>query len=185
MEHITIIFSNAGDTDSESLRTLWQGLNVPSTIVEIKREDSQYEQKVNEAIAAESDTLILCGHGSPSGLLHPSFCGYLIHRNNFSLIHARRLICIWCYASIFGQAYSLNGFYSTMFISNINEAHDNGCYETSSESIIRSNKTCYQRIKNLIEEDIIPMKEWPELLIEQSNPNDEIDVFNYNGLTIV
>ena len=92
---MTIIFSNFEDVDTLILTKLWEKFNNP-IVVEVCRDTENYEDVVNQAIINETETLIFCGHGTKYGLLHPNlFSGeYLLHENNVSLIHAKRVIGI-------------------------------------------------------------------------------------------
>lgn len=187
MEHITIIYSNAGDTDCQRLTGLWK--NIPKekiTLVAINRGDTDWEETVNNAISAETDTLVMCGHGTSYGLLYPDLVKgeYIIHENNYHLIHAKRVICIWCYASSFGDKFHMPGFYTSMYISNINEAYDNGCYHSTEEDIVRSDTIFISKVRYLIVNDI-PLSEWVMRLSATADFDDEIDQFNYSGLILI
>ncbi len=121
---MTIIYSNFGDRDTGLLQAMWQGLHADRLIV-ICHDDENYEDAVEEALIAEDDTLIICGHGTSYGLLHPNLESgqYIIHENNVHLIHAQNVIGVWCWASAFAQTHHLHGFFTGMFISNLEEAH--------------------------------------------------------------
>ena len=74
MNSCTVIFSNMGDTDTLVLKHIWEGLpNVK--VIEVNNHNGPWAKKVDSAILAEKDTLILCGHGYPSGLLSPQMHG--------------------------------------------------------------------------------------------------------------
>lgn len=187
MNHITIIYSNVGDVDCLTLQRLWN--NIPEdqiTLITINPGDIDWEDTVDNAIASETDTLLLCGHGTSKGLLYPDLSSgqYIIHENNYSLIHARRLICIWCYASSFGETYNLTGFYTSMFISNLHEALDNCCFNSSAEDITSSFEVFCDRVNQLIINDI-PMSEWVMRLGAVADVDNEIEQFNYFGLTLI
>ena len=67
----TVIFSNMGDTDTAVLRYIWKGIpNVK--VVEITKKTANAVELVTSAIEKEHDTLIMCGHGTPQGLLNPA-----------------------------------------------------------------------------------------------------------------
>lgn len=123
---MTVIFSNRQDDDSILLQRIWQGIDNVN-VIEITPSSVDWEDDVDNALIVEDDTLILVGHGSPNGLYYPMYetGEYIIHQNNVGLIHARRVICIWCYASSFCADNHLNCFCSSMFISNPYEALDN------------------------------------------------------------
>lgn len=184
---MTVIYANHGDTDTSLLPLIWEGFN-DANVVELQanliyRVDRDYETRVNEAIAAEDDTLIICGHGTEYGLLHPDIWRgeYLIHENNYQLIHARNVICVWCHASEFAERVGMNGFFTSMFISNINEAQVYNFYDTSSRAIIDSNIRFYRNINSLLTQHT-PLNEWVEHLTANSVPEDSVEAYNNNGL---
>ena len=183
MNSCTVIFSNMGDTDTLVLKHIWEGLpNVK--VVEVNRNNGPWGKKVDSAIRAEKDTLILCGHGYPSGLLSPQLYGeqFLVSERNIRFIKAKRVIGIWCYASSFARDMNLHGFFSSMFISNPFEASINGCTQANSETITREEILFGQRLNKLIASDT-PMQEWKDKLIEQADMSIDIVKFNYKGLT--
>ena len=132
----TVIFSNMGDTDTAVLRYIWMGMPKVK-VVEITRDTVNSKQLVNEAIEQEHDTLIMCGHGTPGGLLNPGFKGgaYLIDQSNYRKIKCNRIIAVWCHAKDFAETYGVKGFWSSMFISNSGEASMNGIKSVSGKSI--------------------------------------------------
>ena len=66
MNSATVIFSNMGDTDTLVLKHIWEGLpNVK--VFEVNSHNGPWTKKVDTAILAEKDTLILCGHGYRAG----------------------------------------------------------------------------------------------------------------------
>lgn len=183
MNSITVIFSNMGDTDTLVLRNIWEDLpNV--RVVEVNSHNGPARKKVDEAILAEKGTLIMCGHGFPSGLMSPQARGdsLLVSERNARYIKAERVIGIWCHASAFAQSVGLKGFFSSMFISNRNEAVMNNCYRSDAAIITREEILFAQRLNKLIASDV-PMSEWKQKLIEQADMNIDVTRFNYKGLT--
>jgi hypothetical protein len=183
MNSVTVIFSNMEDSESLVFKDIWNGLpNVK--VVEVNRHNGSARKKVDTAILAEKDTLILCGHGFPSGLISPQprGDGLLVSERNVRFIKAKRVIGIWCHASAFAQNEGLHGFFSSMFISNKKQAIMNNCTKSDS-AVIASEKALFcQRVRNLIASDI-PMQEWKQVLIEQADMTIDVTRFNYNRLT--
>ncbi len=183
MNTTTVIFSNMGDTDTLVLKNIWEGIpNV--NVVEINDHNGSFKRKVDTAMLAEKDTLILCGHGFPSGLMSPQFYGdrLVVSERNSRFIKAKRVIGIWCHASAFARSEGLHGFFSSMFISNKNEALMHNCTKSDGTIITREEVLFAKRLNELIKSDI-PMSEWKCRLIEQANMNIDVTRFNYNGLT--
>lgn len=178
----TVIFSNAGDTDTAVLRFIWKGIpNVK--LVEITKDTVNAKEKVEQAIEAEHDTLICCGHGSQMGLFDPSGTGYtfLVNRQNYKKIKVNRFIGIWCHASEYGESVHLKGFYSSMFISNKKEAGMNSCYQASAKAITDQEVLFCLRLNELIS-NYIPMKKWVSMLNEAGDKTIDVVKFNYDGL---
>lgn len=188
----TVIFSNAGDTDTAVLRYIWNGIpNVK--VLEINKDTLNAQALVDQAIEEEHDTLICCGHGSDKGLFNPAGTGYsfAINRQNYKKIKVNRFIGVWCHASEFGEAVHLKGFYSSMFISNKTEASTNQCYNATA-SQITTYEIMFCTALNLLIRNYVPMKKWVNILNNGGSAGDmpiqpadkTIDVvkFNYDGL---
>lgn len=182
---MTTIFSNNEDIDSEILRGLFAnilGNNIIEITYSMKLDGIDWRDIVEEAISNEDDTLILCGHGSPQGLYFPGFEDYVIHNLHSEIIHARRVICSWCYASSFVTSYNIHNCIATgMFISNVNEAYDNGCYNSTQEEINSTDRIIDSEINSLIQSDI-PITEWVMRIGCHMNVENEIDMFNRQGI---
>ena len=122
---MTIIFSNNMDPDCQVIKQAWQGLK-DINLVEITPDTDDYEDMVNNAIIAEDDTIMFVGHGTSKGLLFPNLyrMEYLLHEFNANLVHAKNIICCWCFASDFVINMNWhNTFATSMFISNTREAY--------------------------------------------------------------
>ena len=177
---MTVIYSNCGDTDTALLTRIWEG--IPDvTVIEITRDSVDYEDVVDEAIANEEDTILFCGHGSSHGLLHPNFSEYILHELNCHLIHARRVIGVWCYASDFARTQHLRGFFTSMYISNLNEAYTHGYTTALATEIEYSLRLFTERLNTLIINEE-PMDSWYAAINNQLDTRNEVEVFNYHGL---
>ncbi len=65
---IKVIYSDLGDVDCASIPLLWKG--IPDVDVLRLADDTNYtKEDVHNAIKEADDTLIMCGHGTPRGLL--------------------------------------------------------------------------------------------------------------------
>lgn len=180
---MTIIFANHGDVDCATIARMWNGVE-GINLVEITPNEDEFasEIRVDNAIAAEEDTLLLIGHGTTDGLLHPNFRGsYLIHENNIDLIRARRVICCWCYASTFCEAHDFHAFATSMFISNVGETYDNCIYGVEQESIDATNIRIYSEIMQLMQSET-PLNEWVMIMGARMDAENPVDCFNRQGL---
>lgn len=180
---MTVIYSNFGDIDTRVLPGIWK--NIPNVnVVEITRKDEDFEERVNTAVSQETETILMCGHGTTQGLLHPDLQSgqYIIHEENCSLIHAKNVIGFWCYASDFAKVHKLDGFYTSMYISNLYEAYQNGFPTAKENEIDVSIKLFVERLNGLLRASI-PMDEWIQRLQVHMDPESEIESFNYLGLS--
>ena len=90
------------------------------------------------------DRIMMMGHGSPAGLLAVgqfSGAGLFIvdHRLMPVLEKKKNSIFIWCNADHFVEYYELDGFYSGMFVSEVQEATIMGLTDISQVLIDQSN----------------------------------------------
>ena len=179
---MTIIFSNHLDEDCKTIKKMWANWDSPFKLIEVRPKDEYADLRVTNALIEEDDTLILIGHGTSHGLLHPNFNSgeYLIHEENINLIHAKRVICIWCYASTFCDNHNLKAFATSMFISNVDEAWDNGIRGVTQDEINIIDERIDADIARLILSDI-PMKDWIMHLGAKMDIENPIDMFNRQG----
>lgn len=181
----TVIFSNMGDTDTAVLRYIWKGIpNVK--VVEITKKTANAVELVTSAIEKEHDTLIMCGHGTPQGLLNPAGMfsgkdGYLINAKNKDKIRCNRVIGVWCHAKDFAERQGLRGFWSSMFISNRGEAMYNGINTVSSKSITEQEILFCVRLNELIT-NFVSMKNWIPSMRNDADYTNPVVKFNYDGL---
>lgn len=182
---MTIIFSNAGDQDCQTLRQLWNGFD-DARVIEVTRTNISPNtfEEIDQAIALEHDTLILCGHGSPEGLLCPNFSGYLFHKHNKDLVKARNVLCIWCYAKSFCLKYGFPCLTSSMYISNSMEARMNGIFDIPQDYINQTNEDTFAEMNQLLHSQT-PMKQWVDLLNSTLDHSNPIDTFNRHGMTYI
>ena len=117
------------------------------------------------------------------GLFHPDFSkGYLVHQNNVNLIHAKKVICIWCHASDFCKAHNLKCLCSSMFITNVGEAYYLGMRSTQ-EHINTTVKAFYKELNECVR-DKRTLAETYEYLAEHIDTENEIDNYNRNGVML-
>lgn len=177
---MTVIYSNYLDDDCRILQSIWSGFDNVK-IIEITPSSVDWEDNVDKAISEETDILIMCGHGTPYGLLFPDMYKgeYIIHDNNVHLIKANKVICSWCYASNFciNHPELKNCFATSMFISNVNEAYDNGIYDYTQDQINRNANRFDTEINYLLKNNI-PLDEWVMRLGAHMDIENAIDVFN-------
>lgn len=174
---MTVIYSNFGDNDTRVLERMWKDMD--AYVVDVTVND---KESIGEAIRSEKDLLLLCGHGTMNGLLHP-YGGYAVDdkmlRNNLN--PNTRLIGIWCNASDFARFYGYCGFFSDMFISNSCEAEWNGIEGYTDNQIWSYERVFCDKVNVLLTEGI-PLKEWKDILMASYDLDNRIEDFNYKGL---
>ena len=95
----------------------------------------------------------------------------------------RPVIGIFCYASDFADKYGLHGFFTSMFISNIQEAITEQRDQDVTEEIISYQESLFcDRIHELLIRNT-PMSEWPKILQSQADLSLPFVRFNYEALT--
>ena len=77
--------------------------------------------EARRAMMDEQDTIVLIGHGNEYGLFNHKFNGFIIDSNSVQFLRGKNVIGIWCHASAFADRYELSGFFTSMFISNVDE----------------------------------------------------------------
>jgi hypothetical protein len=117
------------------------------------------------------DRIIMLGHGTADGLL--GFGRYVIDKSFARLLRSRECVCIWCNADVFVNNYGLNGFYTGMIISELEEAMYCGV-EADLKDIEESNKLFASSIKNSFDSEIVKS-------VYKSNTNE---VIMYNNQRI-
>ncbi|WP_372947811.1 hypothetical protein [Mariniphaga sp.] len=95
-------------------------------------------------VIKEHDRVIMLGHGSPGGLLtmqqFGTTNGFIIDYSMVDVLKEKKdNVFIWCNADQFVYDYDLEGFYSGMFISEIDEAIYYDFYDIEPSEIDESN----------------------------------------------
>lgn len=119
--------------------------------------------------------IIALGHGCEAGL----FGGYdmLVNDSHVPLLMDKELIFIWCNADQFMLNHQLHGFYSGMFISEVEEAVMCGV-STEQRAVTRSNKLFATVLGRYINGDNVLENVKAEYFVE----NDPVVTFNRNRL---
>ena len=163
--------------DTKMFKCLYTGIDA-KVLVNPTKEDAI------KAIYEENDCVMLIGHGTEYGLLDVDLNGYLIGPGSAPLLKNRTVIGIWCYAGNFAQKYDLKGFFTSNFISNIDELIDCGFsrFNEDEDTISVENFLFSCRINEYLREKV-PLCEWVDKL--QDSVKDEKQPFvkyNYEAL---
>ena len=160
--------------DTVQLSRVYEGLDCT-----VFHTPSRYERKaILRAIRDDDGPIILLGHGTPRGLLDTTFYDYIIGSCDVDILRQKTIIGIWCYASEFADRYGLHGFFTSMFISNKEEAVEHGQDRLATEENIAEQMEIFCRTINCFIRAGIPMDEWVEDL--QGMCNRELDFVRYN-----
>ena len=190
----TIVFSNTGDVDTRVLAALWDGIP-DARVLDVRPGTPDARSRVDSAIAAEEDTLILCGHGSPQGLFDPSVMArgadlaaiarnppFLVDATNAPSVRTRRVVGVWCYAAAFAESAGLRGFFTGMFVSNPQEASFVGCPGRDSAATITEQEILFCRRVNELLRTGVPMADWIPRLNAKADRSIGVVRYNYDRL---
>lgn len=121
----------------------------------------------------EHDRIIMLGHGTKDGLFgHKKF---MIDSNDVATLREKEIVAIWCNADEFVKKYGLKGFYSGMFISEIEEAYYEGVYGLTTDEIEKSNNDFAKILGKHLESKNILEK------VKQEYKNDDSSVVIFNS----
>ena len=142
--------------------------------------------EIDKVLSTNKDPLVmLLGHGSPNGLFGVDET-FAIDSESINLLKDRTIIGLWCYASEFADKYKLHGFFTSMFISNIQEAMNlsffEGTYEELETKITEQLDIFCYRIRSLMIRKE-PMNTWVEYLQSVCDKNIPFVRFNYEALS--
>ncbi len=120
MNQIKTLIIHPADSTTDFLCPIYAG--IPNkTVITGGLTIEEVKAKISQA-----DSLICCGHGSPWGLFSSGqFMAkeYIIDDSHADLLKLKtRTIYIWCFADMFVQHHKINGFYTGMFVSSMEEA---------------------------------------------------------------
>jgi len=182
---VTVIWCDWGDDDTSILSTMWKDLppEIDLTVVHVNHWNNLRRKMVEFAIEKEKDTLLFCGHGTPYGLLVPkSFQSFVLHEENVFRIKANNVIGISCHCSEFAALTGLHGFFSSMFISNVDEAEYYSINATV-EQVTRSNLDFYRLIGRMLSGEIDSHE--CISMMEKLGKDNPVSRFNAEGMKIL
>lgn len=161
--------------DTEEFRPMFEGLEV-NLLVNPSR--GQIRQMLRSNFERP---LLIFGHGTERGLLTKDLNGYLIDSNMVDMLQKRTsIIGCWCYAGNFADRYGLHGFFTSMFISNINEATELG-FTTDAETITRENLFFSNQVRRLLVNGT-PLSQWVDILQRECHSDIPFVAYNYEAM---
>lgn len=168
------------DNTTLFLKAIYNGLSDIDLITDNKTPNSI----IKEAIKSH-ERIILLGHGTEYGLFsgqNPnthSFDRIMVDCKHVQLLRNKEIIAIWCNANIFGEKYGLNGLFSGMVISELEESIDCGVQTTQSELDLENIKFA-ENLRHCL--DNYELSAIPSEFIKLNSANTQLTDFNYNSL---
>ena len=131
-----------------------------------------------KAIVDERDIVVLIGHGTEHGLLNKNLNGYFIDSSWVQILRNKTVIGIWCYAGNFADRYCLKGFFTSNFISNVDELLECGFnnFENSDITIKLENIWFSNRLNYYLRANV-PIQDW---IIDLQNNASIMPFVQYN-----
>jgi hypothetical protein len=173
-----VIHINNGSSDAAILSRIYEGLE--NITVYYNRSKSNIKRLLR---ITGNEPVMLLGHGNPNGLFNVSQNGFAVGSEHLEWLRNRPVIGIFCYASEFADKYNLHGFFTSMFISNMQEAIMEQRDKNATDEIIADQTRLFcDRIRELIINNT-PMSQWPEILQGQADLSIPFVRFNYEAMT--
>ena len=139
-------------------------------------------ETIEIALKNEQERIIIIGHGTEYGLLDKNLKDYLIDEQNVSLLKNKNVIGIWCNASTFASIHNIEGFFTSMFLSNFKELAENCIKIVPDITIYLENTKFAKRIQQLIKENV-PTTKWSKILQNMLDIDEHQFVkYNYEAL---
>ena len=140
------------DSSTDFLKDVYRGLSHTTVITGGCTQEYLHNQIVNH------DRIMMLGHGTPNGLLNMRNFDlkgdHIIDETTVPFLKAKYNICIWCYADEFVTKHELTGFYTGMFISEVEEANLHGI-DASQDEIDYSNNLFAKTVNKYIDDEEI------------------------------
>lgn len=136
--------------------------------------------RVRKLLKESQNDLVLYGHGWDSGLFNTDWNGELVGANEVDMLRKRNVVGLWCYAGNFADKYKLHGFFTSMFISNIDEA--NQLLVPSTPEIILEESIKFNKLVNKLLRSHTPYSKWVDFIQSNITPNCPVARYNYEAL---
>ena len=166
------------DSSTDFLKPIYAGIKRKTVIVKDTSRD-----KLLSAIKSH-DTIIMLGHGSPSGLFNVSGIGKGVMAIGGSLVEelrGKQLIAIWCNADKFIERHGLKALYSGMFISEVSEAFYCGV-QGDQAMVNESNSTFAALLGNMLSDTSMDLEKTFDMVLESYEELGEVNaVAKYNS----
>ena len=166
------------DRSTDFLKPIYAGIKRKTVIVKDTSRD-----KLLLAIRSH-DTIIMLGHGSPSGLFNVSGIGkgvMVVGESMVKELRGKQLIAIWCHANMFIERHGLKALYSGMFISEVSEAFYCGV-QGDQAMVDESNSTFAALLGNMLSDTSMDLEKTFDMVLESYEELGEVNtVAKYNS----
>ena len=150
--------------DTKEFSTIYRGLEYDTTILINPSKDL-----LRFALNTEKKRILIIGHGTENGLLNSTLDDLLIDSSMVRFLRGKEIIGIWCFASNFASKHNLNGFFTSMFISNCEELIDCGFnLFDDCDTIISNENQLFSCRLNLLIRSKTPISEWADSLRKEA-----------------
>lgn len=139
------------------------------------------KSRVRKLLKESCNDLVLYGHGWETGLFNVDWNGELVGANEVDMLRKRNVVGLWCYAGNFADKYNLHGFFTSMFISNIDEANELGIQSTP--EIILEESIKFNKLINTLLKSHTHYSKWIEFIQSNITPNCPVANYNYEALS--
>ncbi len=171
------------DQTTSMLKGLYEGAVCTLVSRPLSRRDMRRLLREREP----QERVLLLGHGSADGLFYREdssssrFDSFIIsHAHAYPLRkHGANLVGIWCHAADFARRERLQGLFSGMIISEMEEAQQYHVH-TTQEELDRENEKLAARLRYLFDSKV-PLSDIPELLPGLDDVKSELTTFNYRN----
>lgn len=136
--------------------------------------------EVRHLLRESRNDLVLFGHGDDRGLYNTMMNGYIVGSGDVDMLRQRNVIGLWCFAGNFGDRYGLHGFFTSMFISNVDEAHWYD-YDPTEQQVTDENYIFARRINTFLHNNT-PYSQWVDILQSECHSDIPFVRFNYEAM---
>lgn len=176
-----VLVIHPDDRTTDMLKAVYEGKGY-DVISDIYISDEELVEAIRE-----HDTIIMLGHGLPTGLLAcdrtAGYFRFIINDDHADLLKTKKTYSMWCYSNEFFERHGMNGFHSGMIISEEIEARYFGIDGYSDKDIAESLMPLMYAMHDTLEMD--DLEEMRRVILERYNATDPITRFNRGNILIL
>ncbi len=160
------------DTSTDFLSKIYEGKGF--TVITENPSNSNLRKLIKD-----HDRIIMLGHGDGTCLFGHK--RRIITSDHVYLLREKQCVAIWCHADLFMRKYDLKGFFTGMFISEVDEAYYEGVYNITHSEIELSNDKFATLVGQYLNSDDI----LNEVRDAYQDDDSAIIVYNSNRLYLI